>query len=324
MEQRSIGILEVSLAGLGTNNFGRRLDAGESRKVVEAALDAGVTHFDTADIYGEGRSEEYLGRALGARREDVTIASKFGMGASHGTPHAEWVPGNVEESLRRLGTERLDLLYYHRPDPRVPVLETLRVMNGLLDRGLVQEIGCSNFTAAQLDEASAAAEEHGLRGFAVVENEYSLTERAPEQDGVLAAARAHEMAFVPFFPLASGLLSGAYRRGRPTPHVSRLGDGRPAEQILSAAHLDLVERLAAYAEARGRTLLELSLSYLTAHAPVATVIAGATTAEQVRANAAATGAWAFTDEELDEIRALLDRVRSGALRTQGSRTDRTR
>jgi aryl-alcohol dehydrogenase-like predicted oxidoreductase len=306
MEQRRIGVLEVSLAGLGTNNFGRRLDAAETRRVVDAALDAGVSHFDTADIYGEGRSEEHLGRALGQHRGDVTIASKFGMGVSRGASHADWVPGNVEESLRRLGTDRLDLLYYHRPDPRTPVLETLRVMNGLLDRGLVREIGCSNFTAAQLDEADAAARQHGLRGFAVVENEYSLVERAPEEDGVLAAARAHRMALVPFFPLASGLLSGAYRRGRSTPHVSRLGDGRPAEQILSAAHLELVERLAAYAEARGHTLLELSLSYLAVHAPVATVIAGATSAEQVRANAAATGAWALTDEELDEVVALLD------------------
>ena len=185
------------------------------------------------------------------------------------------------------------------------MLETLRVMNDLLDRGLVREIGCSNFSAAQLDEAARAAREHGLRGFAVVENEYSLVERAPEGDGVLAAARAHGMAFVPFFPLASGLLSGGYRRGRPTPHVSRLGDGRPAEQILSAAHLDVVERLAAYAEARGHTLLELSLSYIAAHAPVATVIAGATSETQVRANAAATGAWALADEELDEVVALL-------------------
>jgi aryl-alcohol dehydrogenase-like predicted oxidoreductase len=306
MERRSIGVLEVPLAGLGTNNFGRRLGAAETARVVGAALDAGVTHFDTADIYGEGRSEEYLGRALGGRRDEVTIASKF---AYHGAPRgarsqADWVPGNVEESLRRLGTDRLDLLYYHRPDPRTPILETLRVMNGLLERGLVREIGCSNFTAAQLDEAAAAAEDHGLRSFAVVENEYSLMERAPEEDGVLAAARAHGMAFVPFFPLASGLLSGAYRRGRLTPHVSRLGDGRPAEQILSAAHLDVVERLAAYAEAHGHTLLELSLSYLVAHAPVATVIAGATSERQVRANAAAIGAWTLTDEELEQVGAL--------------------
>jgi aryl-alcohol dehydrogenase-like predicted oxidoreductase len=305
MEQRRIGSLKVSVAGLGTNNFGRRLDAVETRRVVEAALDAGVTHFDTADIYGEGRSEEHLGRALATRRDDVTIASKFGMGDSRGRSHAEWVPGSVLEILGRLGTDRLDLLYYHRPDLRTPVLETLQVMNDLVDRDLVREIGCSNFTAAQLDEAARTAREHGLRGFAVVENQYSLMERAPEEDGVLATAARLGMAFVPFFPLASGLLSGAYRRGRPTPRVSRLGDGRPAEQVVSSAQLDAVERLAEYAETRGHTLLELSLSYLAAHAPVATVIAGATSEAQVRANAAATGAWALTDEEMDEVVVLL-------------------
>jgi aryl-alcohol dehydrogenase-like predicted oxidoreductase len=308
MEQRRIGELTVSLAGLGTNNFGRRLDAAGTREVVEAALDAGVTHFDTADIYGEGRSEEYLGRALGGRRDEVTVASKFGY---HGPPRdgrrqREWVPRALEETLRRLGTERLDLFYYHKPDPRTPLLETLEVMNGLVERGLVREIGCSNFSPAPLEEAARAARDHGLRGFAVVENEYSLVERAPETSGVLETARRLGMGFVPFYPLASGLLSGAYRRGRPTPRRSRLGgDGRPAEQVLGAAELDLVERLASYAEARGHSLLELALSYLTAHAPVATVIAGATSPEQVRANAAATGAWALTAEELEEVGALL-------------------
>ncbi len=307
MEKRRIGRIEVSLAGLGTNNFGRRLDAAETRRVVEAALDAGVTHFDTAEIYGEGRSEEYLRHALGSHRDEVTIASKFGY---HGAPRgahgqAQWVPQALEATLQRLGTDRLDLYYYHKPDGRTPILETLRAMNDLVERGLVREIGCSNFTAAQLDEAARVARNHELRGFAVLENEYSLMERAPEEDGVLATAADLGMAFVPFFPLASGLLSGAYRRGRPTPHISRLGDGRPAEQILSSAQLDVVERLAVFAETRGHTLLELSLSYLAAHAPVATVIAGATSEAQVRANAAATGAWPLTVAELDEIGALL-------------------
>jgi len=307
VELRSIGSLTVSLAGLGTNNFGRRLDAAETRRVVEAALAAGVTHFDTADIYGDGLSEEYLGRALGRRRDEVTIASKFGY---HGAPRRargqeDWVPYGLEATLQRLGTDRLDVFYYHKPDPRTPLLETLRVLNGLVDRGLVRELGCSNFTAAQLEEAARAAREHGLRGFAVVENHYSVLERAPEKDGVLAVARGLGMVFVPFYPLASGLLSGAYRRGRPTPRVSRLGDGRPAEEVVGRDRLDVVERLAAYAEARGHTLLELSLSYLAAHAPVATVIAGATSAEQVAANAAATGEWALTAGELDEVVALL-------------------
>jgi aryl-alcohol dehydrogenase-like predicted oxidoreductase len=321
MERRRIGVLEVSLAGLGTNNFGRRLDAAATRVVVTAALDAGVTHFDTADTYGEGRSEEYLGRALGARRDEVTIATKFGY---HGAPRgggrqADWVPRALEASLSRLGTDRLDLLYYHRPDPRTPLAETLQVMNALLERGLVCEIGCSNFSAAQLEEAASAAAERGLRGFAVVENEYSLLELGPEggdgtrERGVLATARRLGMAFVPYFPLASGLLSGAYRRGVPTPQGSRLGgDGRPAEQVIGGDRLDIVERLAAYAEERGQTLLELALSYLAAQPAVASVIAGATSPAQVRANAAATGAWALTSRELTEIAQVLRRRRRAA------------
>ena len=310
MERRRIGVLQVSLAGLGTNNFGRRLDAAATREVVGAALDAGVTHFDTADVYGDGLSEEYLGRALVGRRDDVVIASKFGY---RGAPRrsgrqAEWVPRTLEASLRRLGTDHLDLFYYHKPDPQIPLVETLEVMNGLLARGLVREIGCSNFSAAQLEEAAAAAAGRRLRGFAVVQNEYSLFEREPEGDGgmrdggVLATAARLGMAFVPFYPLASGLLSGAYRRGQPTPRGSRLGgNGRPAEDVISLRELDAVERLAAYGEAHGHTLLELSLSYLAAHAPVASVIAGATKPEQARADAAATGAWLLTAAELDEI-----------------------
>jgi aryl-alcohol dehydrogenase-like predicted oxidoreductase len=308
MERRRIGELEVSLAGLGTNNFGRRLDEAATRRVVAAALEAGVTHFDTADIYGGGLSEEYLGRALAARRDEVTIASKFGFrgGPSHTVGQSDWVPQALEASLRRLGVERLDLFYYHKPDPATPLAETLEVLNGLLARGLVREVACSNFSAAQLDESARIAAERGLRGFAAVENQYSLLEREPE-NGVLETAARLGMAFVPFFPLASGLLSGAYRRGRPTPQGSRLGgDGRSADVLLGRAQLDTVERLATYAEARGRTLLELALSYLAVHAPVATVIAGATTAEQVRANAAATGAWALGADELAEVGALVD------------------
>lgn len=304
--QRSIGVLEVSLAGLGTNNFGRRLDAAATREVVAAALDAGVSHFDTADIYGEGRSEEYLGRALGARRDEVVIASKFGYHGPppSGGPQAEWVPRALTASLRRLGTDRLDLFYYHTPDPRTPIAETLEVLNGLLERGLAREIGCSNFTASQLEDAARAAAVHGLRGFAVVENEYSLLDREPE-GGVLATAERLGMAFVPYYPLASGLLSGAYRRGRPTPRGSRLGgDGRPAEEVVGGDQLDVVERLAAYAEERGHTLLELALSYLAARPAVASVIAGATKSSQVRANAAASGAWALTASELQDVRRL--------------------
>lgn len=308
MEHRMIGKLEVSLAGLGTNNFGRRLDAARTHDVVLAALDAGVTLFDTADIYGDGTSEEYLGRALGSRRGDVIIASKFGHDPPRGVAdgQAEWVPRSLEASLRRLGTDYIDLYYYHKPDPSTPVAETLELMNRMVEQGKVREIACSNFSAAQLDEAAVAAAARGLRGFAAVQNEFSLLEREPEQ-GVLAASERHGMSFVPYFPLASGLLTGKYRRGRPTPSETRLGgDGRPAEQVVPAHDLEVVERLAAFAEAHGHTLLDLSLSWLAAHSRVASVIAGATSPEQVRANAAAVAAWPLTDEELAEVGALLE------------------
>jgi aryl-alcohol dehydrogenase-like predicted oxidoreductase len=307
MEQRKIGRLEVSLAGLGTNNFGRRLDAVRTRDVVLAALDAGVTLFDTADMYGDGRSEEYLGRALGSTRGDVIIASKFGYDPPQGVAggQAEWVPRSLEASLRRLGTDYIDLYYYHKPDPSTPVAETLGLMDRMVEQGKVREIACSNFSAEQLDEAAAAAVERGTRGFAAVQNEFSLLTREPEQ-GVLAASERHRMSFVPYFPLASGLLTGKYRRGRPTPSGTRLGgDGRPAEQVVSADDLEVVERLATFAEAHGRTLLELALSWLAARTPVASVIAGATSPEQAQANAAAVGAWTLSAAELDEVDALL-------------------
>jgi aryl-alcohol dehydrogenase-like predicted oxidoreductase len=306
-KMRRIGGLQVSLAGLGTNNFGRRLDAARTGEVVRAALDAGVTHFDTADIYGDGLSEEYLGRALGARRADVTVASKFGFNAGREAPGtvAERAPRALEASLRRLGVDSIDLYYYHKPDPTTPVAEVLEVMNRMREQGKAREIACSNFSAAQLDEAGAAAAELGLRGFAAVQDQFSLLEREPEK-GVLDAGGRLGMAFVPYFPLASGRLSGKYRMGRPAPRGTRLGgDGGPAEQVVGGGEMEIVERLAGYAEARGHTLLELALSWLVAHPQVATVIAGATSPEQVRANATATGAWSLTAGELAEVAALL-------------------
>jgi aryl-alcohol dehydrogenase-like predicted oxidoreductase len=307
VEQRRIGRLEVSLAGLGTNNFGRRLDAARTRDVVDAALNAGITHFDTADIYGNGLSEEYLGRALGSRRGEVTIASKFGFNAAREAPGtmAHWAPRSLEASMRRLGVESIDLYYYHKPDPTTPVAEALELMNGMLEQGKVREIACSNFTVAPLEEAAVAAGQCGLRGFAAVQNQFSLLEREPER-GVLGACGRLGMAFVPFFPLASGRLTGKYRMGRPAPSGTRLGgDGRPAEEVVGFRQIESVERLVAYAEAHGHTLLELALSWIAAHPQVASVIAGATSPEQVRVNAAATGAWKMSEAELREVEALL-------------------
>ena len=296
METRKIGTLDVSVVGLGCNNFGTRMDEAAARAVVHAALDAGVTHFDTANSYGDGRSEEMLGRALGPRRQDVVIATKFGIreGAA-----PETVRASLEGSLRRLGTETVDLYYLHKPDPNTPLADTLGALDALKREGKVREVACSNLSAAQLREAEAAAP--GAR-FVALQNEYSLLHRAPEAEGTLAACRALGLAFVPYYPLKSGLLTGKYRRGRPAPANTRLGgyDGRVSasgERLLTEEHLDAVERLIAFAEARGRTVLDLAFAWLLAHDPVASVIAGATKPAQVRANVAAAG-WTLTDDDL--------------------------
>ena len=264
-----------------------------------------MTLFDTADIYGDGASETLLGQALGTRREGVVITTKFGMreppkGLSGG--HPKWVEQACEESLRRLGSTYIDLYLLHRPDPATPIAETLTAMNRLLEQGKVREIGCSNFSAAQLTEAAAAAKERGLRGFVCVQNEYSLLHREPEHE-VLAACAALGLAFVPFFPLASGLLSGKYRRGRPAPAGTRLGGSgeRLSDEVVGERQLAPVERLAVFAEQHGHSLLELALSWLAGRDQIASVIAGAMSAEQVRANVAATSAWRLTEEELAEL-----------------------
>ncbi len=305
MERRRIGSLEVSAAGLGCNNFGRRVDEAGTREVVEAALQAGVTLFDTAEMYGSGASEQYLGQALGTRRDEAVLATKFGWDASERVDDVRgWVARSCGGSLRRLGTSRIDLYYYHHPHPEVDVADVLEAMNHLLDRGMVREIGCSNFSVDQLEEAGRVARERGLRPFAVVENEYSLLQREPEH-GVLEACRRLGMAFVPFFPLASGLLTGKYRKGRPVPGGTRLGGGgKNAEEVIDPGKLDVIERLAEFAAARGHSLLELALSWLAARPGVASVIAGATSPEQVRMNATGVEAWRLSDEE----RAEVDRV----------------
>ncbi len=304
MEQRHIGSLEVSLVGLGCNNFGRRLDAAGVRRVVDAALAAGVTHFDTADVYGEGASETLLGEALGRRRQDVVVTTKFGMGeASRGLSGgaARVVKRSCAQSLRRLGSDYIDLYLLHRPDPSTPIAETLAALERLIAQGKVREIGCSNFSAAQLAEARAAADAQGLHRFACVENEYSLLQREPEQ-AVLAACASLDLAFVPFFPLARGLLSGKYREGRPAPVATRLSASNdPSAEAFVDARLALVERLATFAERCGHSLLELALGWLAGHERIASVIAGAMSAEQVTGNVAATTAWKLGAEELAEV-----------------------
>lgn len=312
METRRIGSLEVTVLGLGCTNFGKRTDEATSAAVVHAALDAGIAFFDTADTYGWTHSEEFLGRALGPRRRDVVIATKFGQAIDDSRRGARpaYIRGAVEASLRRLDTDWIDLYQLHLPDPDVPVQDTIGALDDLVRAGKVREIGCSNFTARQLREADAAAARLGpaTARFASVQNEYSLLHREPERD-VLGACRQIGMAFVPYFPLSAGLLTGKFRVGREVPAGTRVGSGTARGRLTDEA-LERVEALARFAESRGHSLLELALSWLVAR-PVASVIAGAMSVEQVRANVAAAG-WVLTGEELVAVDGIVPPPNGGA------------
>ena len=306
MKNRKIGALRVSLVGLGCNNFGWRLDAESTANVVNAALEAGINFFDTADIYGGGQSEEFLGRALGSRRKDVIVATKFGMEMddSRRGAKADYVLRAAEDSLRRLGTDYIDLYQRHQPDPSTPIAETLSALDQLVKAGKVREIGCSNFSAAQIREAAGIVTGKAAR-FVSVQNEYSLVHRDPERE-VLAECEKSGLAFLPYFPLANGLLSGKYRKDQTTPPGTRLASSERFRKLLSPENLDLVEALISYAQSKGHSLLELSMSWLASHSVVASVIAGATRAEQVRANAKAAD-WEMTKSEVSEIEAIVSR-----------------
>ncbi len=305
MDTRRIGSLEVSAVGLGCNNFGTRLDYFATAAVVETALEAGITFFDTADVYGAGRSEEFLGSVLAPHRARVVIATKFGMDMGGGRKGAKpaYVRRAVEDSLRRLKTDRIDLYQLHRPDPETPLEETLGVLDELVASGKVREIGCSYFTAEQLQAARAAAG-HGAK-FASVQNEFSLLNREPEH-GVLEECGRQGLAFLPYYPLASGVLSGKYRPGAAAPPDTRLASNPDwARRFLTARNLAVADALGAFAAARGHTLLELAVSWLLSRPAVASVIAGASSPAQVEANAAA-GAWRMAPEELAEIDTLTE------------------
>jgi aryl-alcohol dehydrogenase-like predicted oxidoreductase len=294
-QHRRIGKLEVSLSGLGCNNFGWRIDEAQSQRVVDAALDAGINFFDTADIYDKGHSEEYLGRALGGRRQQVVVATKFGMKFDETRQGAkpEYVRQAAEDSLRRLGTDYIDLYQLHQPDPNTPIADTLGVLEELQRAGKVREIGCSNFSAAQIREAGK---------FVSVQNHYSLFHREPEAEVLPECERQH-LAFLPYFPLANGLLSGKYRKGQPLPKGSR-GDAGWGPKMFTEENLEKVEGLIQFAEQRGHTLLELAFSWLAAQPVVASVIAGATSPEQVKANASAAN-WKLSSGDLAEIDRLM-------------------
>jgi aryl-alcohol dehydrogenase-like predicted oxidoreductase len=301
METRSIGSLQVSLVGLGCNNFGMRIDYDASARVVDAALDAGVTFFDTADIYGGTKSEEFLGRALHSRRSRVIIATKFGMAvdANRKGAHPASVRQAVEDSLRRLGTDYIDLYQLHQPDPAVPIGDTLAVLDDLVRAGKVREIGCSNFSAEQLQQADEASANSRSARFVSVQNEFSLLHREPEHE-VLATAARLGLAFLPYFPLASGLLTGKYTRGQQAPSNSRLSASWAADRFLTTKNVATAEALKQFAAGQQHTLLELAMSWLAHQRPVASIIAGATSPEQIRTNAAAVN-WRLSADDLATV-----------------------
>jgi aryl-alcohol dehydrogenase-like predicted oxidoreductase len=304
VEKRKIGSLEVSLAGLGCNNFGWRIDAAGTAAVVNAAIDSGINLFDTADIYGGGQSEEYLGRALKGRRDKVLIATKFGMKMGEGKEGGKsaYIRGAVEDSLRRLGTDRIDLYQMHQPDASTPIADTLGALTDLVKAGKVREIGCSNFSAEQLREA---AQFKGAR-FVSVQNNYSLFHREPEAE-VLPECERLGIAFLPYFPLANGLLTGKYRPGQPFPKSSRAEDGF-GPKVFTEENLTLVDALRQFAESRGHTLLELALSWLASKPAIASIIAGAKTPEQVKVNASSVD-WRLTEADLASVNGILTPVK---------------
>jgi len=308
MQKRKLGNsgIEVSLVGLGANNFGGRTGLEASQLVIHRALDRGITLIDTADAYGNrGGSEEILGKTLGARRHDIVLATKFGLamddaGKLRGASR-RYIVQAVEASLRRLKTDWIDLYQLHRPDAQTPIEETLRALDDLVKAGKVRAIGCSNLSAAQLAEALTAAERNKLVSFVTAQDEYSLLERGLEQDR-LPIMRKHGVSLLPYFPLASGLLTGKYKRGAPMPAGTRLAGNPPRgyEAFINARNWRLVEALDAFAATRGRTLLELAMSWLASRPYIPSVIAGATRPEQVEQNIAAVG-WTLSPGDLAEI-----------------------
>jgi aryl-alcohol dehydrogenase-like predicted oxidoreductase len=296
----------VSAVGLGCNNFGRRVDLDGTRAVVDAALEEGVTFFDTADIYGgAGRSEELLGEVLTGRRDQVVLATKFGMDMGDGRgPRGgrDYILRAIDGSMRRLRTDVIDVYWYHQPDGVTPIAETLETLDELIRAGRVKAIGASNFSAAQIDEADRVARERGLHHFVAIQNEYSLLVREAESE-VLPACERLGLGFVPYFPLASGLLTGKYRRGEAAPEGTRLS-GR--DRVASDEQFEVVEPLAAFAAAREISMTDVAIGALLARPVVSSVIAGATRPDQVRSNAAAAR-WAPSAEDLDELERLLSR-----------------
>jgi len=308
MQKRQLGNsgIEVSLVGLGANNFGGRTDLEASRSVIHRALDLGITLIYTADIYGNiGGSEEILGKVLGARRKDIVLATKFGLvmddaGKLRGASR-RYIVQALEASLRRLKTDWIDLYQLHRPDTETPIEETLRALDELVKAGKVRAIGCSNLSAAQLEEAMTVSQRHGLTSFVTAQDDYSLLERELEKDR-LPIMVEHGMSLLPYFPLASGLLTGKYKHNEPLPVGTRLARSPPrhADEFFNERNWRIVDALDAFVAQGGHTLLELAMSWLASRPYIPSIIAGATRPEQVEQNIAAVG-WVLSAADLAEI-----------------------
>ena len=301
--------LKVSVVGLGCNNFGRRCDEVTTNEVVSAALDNGINFFDTADVYGPtGLSEEYLGKAIrGLDRSRVIIATKFanpmGKGGLKRGASRRYIMNAVDASLQRLGTDYIDLYQQHIPDISTPIDETLRALDDLVTVGKVRYVGHSNFSAWQMSDADWTAKSNGLNRFVTAQNLYNLMDRRIERE-VIPACEKYGIGMLPYFPLASGMLTGKYQRGVVPAEGTRLASmGDRADAAMADANFDIVEKLTAFAEETGHTLLELAMSWLVSKAYISSVIAGATSIEQVNQNALAAD-WKLTEEEtklIDEI-----------------------
>jgi aryl-alcohol dehydrogenase-like predicted oxidoreductase len=309
MEQRRLGNsgLKVSAVGIGCNNFGGRIDAAATRAVVDAALEHGITLFDTADVYGNQQSETLLGQALGSRRADVIIATKFAMPMGEGVfqrgGSRRYVMAAVEASLKRLGTDYIDLYQMHAPDPDTPIDETLAALDDLVHSGKVRYIGCSNFSGWQIADADWTARNGSVTRFVSAQNHYSLLERGVESE-VIGSCERFGLGLLPYFPLASGMLTGKYHRNEAPPAGTRLAlVGRLAERALNERNFDIVEKLGAFAAEREHSLLDLAFGWLLSKPIIASVIAGATSAAQVEANVAAAQ-WRLTPEDMTAVDAL--------------------
>jgi len=312
MQFRQLGHsgLEVSLVGLGTNNFGRRCDQEQSARVLDQAVESGINFIDTANIYSAGESETHIGKWLKGKREQVLIATKFGIKMGDGPMQKgasrQHMMASIEASLTRLQTEYVDLYQLHFVDRRVPIEETLRAFDDLVQQGKVRYIGASNFDAWHLCEAEWTSKDKSLNRFVSVQNYYNLLKRDIERE-VTPFCQAYGVGIIPYFPLESGFLTGKYRRGEAGPEGARLSGSPRGENLFTEANFDILERLELFSKERGHTLLDLAFAGLAAQPAVASIIAGATSPEQVVANAA-SAEWALSDEDcgaLDEIVASL-------------------